>query len=249
MSYSHKTFYISSLAIWSRRIALFAFAIAALGIYLAHSDKISLFQAIAVLGSAFFLSVIAIICAIFSFIIIWQKGKLGLKSSYLGFFSSILLLIYPTYLVLLAFTLPILNDVTTDFNDPPTSVENIYKSTYNADFAIMQRKAYPDIQPIILDLNLEESLTLVQAAIKPTRLTILSVSEIKVNVTEANLKALEYSYIMKLPEYITIRLRYSGQETRIDMRSSSYIGRHDFGSNAARIRKLIENITSAAKQR
>lgn len=248
MSYSYNN-QNSSLAIWSRRIALFAFCIAGLGVYLSRSGKIPMIQAIAVLGSAFLLSIVAIICAVFSFVIIWHTGKSGLKSAYLGFFSSILLLIYPTYLTLKAFSLPVLNDVTTDFNDPPDSTEKSDKRSYNSDFASLQRKNYPDIQPIILDLNLQESLALLQEAIKPTRLIILSGSELKINETETNLQAIEYSYSMKIPEYITIRLRSSGSQTRIDMRSSSYSGHHDFGSNAGRISNLIENIASTTKQR
>jgi uncharacterized protein (DUF1499 family) len=248
MSYyykSQKSFQISSLAIWSRRIALFAFIIAALGIYLARSGRVPLIQTIPVLGSAFFLSIIAIICAVFSFIIIWKTGISGLKSAYLGFFLSTLLLIYPTYLVLKAFSLPILNDVTTDFNDPPNGLE----SAYNADFASHQRIAYPDIQPIILDLNMQESIAIIQEAIKSTRLTVLNISELKMNITEANLIAIDYSYIMKMPEDVTIRLRSLGQDTRIDIRSRSQIGRHDFGSNATRIRLIIENIAVSTKQR
>jgi uncharacterized protein (DUF1499 family) len=248
MSYFYKnlkSFQISSLALWSRRIALFAFVIAAFGIYLARSGKVPFIQAISVLGSAFFLSMIAIICAVFSFIIIWKTGISGLKSAYLGFFSSILLLIYPIYLVLKAFSLPILNDVTTDFNDPPNSIVSIY----NADFASYQRKAYPDIQPIILDLNMQESMVIIQEAIKLNRISVLSISEFKMNITEANLIAIDYSYIMKMPEDVTIRLRSLGQETRIDIRSKSQIARHDFGSNATRIRSIIENIATIAKQR
>jgi hypothetical protein len=44
---------------------------------------------------------------------------------------------------------------------------------------------------------------------------------------------------------VVIRVMPLGQGTRIDMRSASRVGTHDFGANASRIRSLFEDIDDA----
>jgi hypothetical protein len=50
---------------------------------------------------------------------------------------------------------------------------------------------------------------------------------------------------MGLREDVVIRVRADGQGSRIDVRSSSRYGTFDFGSNAARVRILIDDIDDA----
>jgi uncharacterized protein (DUF1499 family) len=48
--------------------------------------------------------------------------------------------------------------------------------------------------------------------------------------------------VMGFRDDITIRVRSSGEGARIDVRSASRYGRHDFGTNAARIRTLLDDV-------
>ncbi len=41
---------------------------------------------------------------------------------------------------------------------------------------------------------------------------------------------------------IVIRITPTGQGTRVDMRSASRVGTHDFGANASRVRSLLDDI-------
>ena len=43
---------------------------------------------------------------------------------------------------------------------------------------------------------------------------------------------------------VTLRVRPDADGARIDVRSASRYGRHDFGTNAARVRSLLEDIDS-----
>ncbi len=250
--------FTSGLAIWSRRLGLFSLAVASIGVYLGRTSSIPLVQAIAVVGSALVLASLSIVFAVAAFVTIWRTGMGGLRSAYLGLFSSLCLMVYPAFLSFTALTLPVLNDITSDFVDPPAfQSSNLQVDTrfsnarpkYNAAFANSQREAYPDIQPIVLELGLEESWALVQEAIKPLNWRIVEITPPKPKATEARLEAIEYSIVMKVPDDISIRLRALGPETRIDLRFASRFGRHDFGSNAARARRLIDNITTLAKDR
>ena len=45
---------------------------------------------------------------------------------------------------------------------------------------------------------------------------------------------------------VVIRVSTMGQGSRVDLRSASRFGMHDFGANAARLRSLLEDIDDAA---
>jgi uncharacterized protein (DUF1499 family) len=47
---------------------------------------------------------------------------------------------------------------------------------------------------------------------------------------------------MGFPADVTIRMRPLAGQTRVDVRSVSRIGRHDYGSNAQRIEKFAAEI-------
>jgi hypothetical protein len=45
---------------------------------------------------------------------------------------------------------------------------------------------------------------------------------------------------------VAVRIRAIGQGARVDVRSASRYGRHDFGTNAARVRVLLDDIDDIA---
>ena len=48
------------------------------------------------------------------------------------------------------------------------------------------------------------------------------------------------SFIMKLPSHLVIRLSTSENSTLVDVRSASFWGKHDFGSNAENITQFLD---------
>jgi uncharacterized protein (DUF1499 family) len=52
--------------------------------------------------------------------------------------------------------------------------------------------------------------------------------------------------LLKLPDDITVRIRPRADGTRIDIRSASRLGNHDFGANAARVRRFLEEVSELA---
>ncbi|MDO8877189.1 MAG: DUF1499 domain-containing protein, partial [Pseudolabrys sp.] len=52
--------------------------------------------------------------------------------------------------------------------------------------------------------------------------------------------------LMGFRDDVVIRITAVGSGTRIDLRSASRYGAHDFGANAARLRALLEEIDDAA---
>jgi uncharacterized protein (DUF1499 family) len=59
---------------------------------------------------------------------------------------------------------------------------------------------------------------------------------------DGQIEAVARTPVMGFRDDVTIRIRPNGEGARIDVRSASRYGRHDFGTNAARIRTLLEDV-------
>ena len=62
---------------------------------------------------------------------------------------------------------------------------------------------------------------------------------------DAVIEAVARTPIMGFRDDVVIRVSATGDGARVDMRSASRYGLHDFGANAARIRSLLEDIDDA----
>ena len=59
---------------------------------------------------------------------------------------------------------------------------------------------------------------------------------------DGRIEAIERTLIMRFPDDITIRVRPGAGQSRIDVRSASRFGRHDFGVNARRIERFARQM-------
>ena len=57
------------------------------------------------------------------------------------------------------------------------------------------------------------------------------------------IEAVDRTFLLRLPDDITVRNRPRADGTRVDIRSASRIGTHDFGANAARIRAFLKELS------
>ena len=144
----------SRLAIWARRCALFSLAATVLAILIVRSGILEIVPALATFAGALVFAVIGIVLAFGAFIVIWKDGSRGMGHAFAAIAIGVALIAYPAYLGYRAYTLPMINDITTDALDPPRfdvlarlrprgTVE--YAGLYAAE---LQRKAYPDIEPL-----------------------------------------------------------------------------------------------------
>ena len=62
---------------------------------------------------------------------------------------------------------------------------------------------------------------------------------------EGRIEAIAYSSVMGFRDDVVVRIRPDPDGARVDIRSSSRYGRHDFGTNASRIASLSEAIDDA----
>ena len=234
----------STTAAWSARLAFFGLLVDALGALLARFHAIDPLAGLVVLAAGWLFALVAVLLAGAAAVDIWKTGRAGIGMVVLGTLLALALLAAPGWFAVQAVRLPLLNDVSTDLAEPPDFMRTAKAQAARGggtpgvvDEAVReaQRQAYPDVQPILLDLDIEEAWALVQKAIAARGWRISDQSLPGGRIRIGHIDAVDRSVILGFPDDITIRLRPLPGQTRIDLRSVSRYGRHDFGANAKRI--------------
>jgi len=144
---------------------------------------------------------------------------------------------------------PPIHDITTDLDNPPAFVDVLplrgdtsnpveYGTSANMTperQAQLQRDAYPDIQPLIVDTTPEETFRRALAAVN--RLgwdMVASVPE------EGRIEATDTTFWFRFKDDVVIRIQAENGGSRLDARSTSRVGVSDVGKNAARLREFFE---------
>lgn len=239
---------VSSTAIWSSRLAFFAFAVAALSILIVRSNLLEIVPALATFGAALAFAAFAILFAFSAFVVIWRQGLAGLGRALLGLFLGLLLLAYPAYLGTRALRLPAISDISTDLANPPRfDVLARMRPRDRVDYpgaavAALQRAGYPDITPLDLDVTPKAAYDTTMTLITKRKWTVVDARSPALGRRDGLIEAVARTPIMGFRDDVVIRFAPVGQGTRVDMRSASRVGTHDFGTNASRVRNLLEDI-------
>jgi hypothetical protein len=137
---------------------------------------------------------------------------------------------------------PIINDISTDLDDPPKFVrcaqleENRGRDmAYPASFADKQRLGYPNLRGRTLPVAPEQALDRARAALE----SLPGVEVVDVDFAAGRLEATGISRVFRFVDDVVVRVRPEGTGSRIDMRSKSRVGRGDLGANAARIESFL----------
>jgi len=239
----------SQAAVWSSRLAVFALACAAVSVALARLLGAEPRSALTVFGAALTLAFLSIWLAAAAAVVIWRTGMRGAGKAGAGFALASLLLAYPAYLTFRAVALPPLADVSTDFDQPPSfmistkarEARSGYKPpVFNRATEAEQRQAYPDIAPLFVDLEAPQAYQMSLRVAKDVGWRIVDASPPNLRGDGvAHIEALDRSPVFGFPVDIAIRVTPLANQTRIDIRSTLRVGKHDFGANARRIRKFL----------
>ena len=147
-------------------------------------------------------------------------------------------------------TVPPIHDVTTDPDNPPAFVvvaplrkeagENpvVYEG---ARIAEQQRRAYPDLLPLTLALAPPTAFNRALDTAQRMGWTIVAADD-----AAGRIESSDRSRWFGFTDDIVIRVTASGAGSRIDLRSSSRLGRSDFGVNADRIGSYLAALRAAA---
>ena len=143
-------------------------------------------------------------------------------------------------------SVPPIHDISTDTIDPPVFVnvmplrEGTNPVLYLQEIAEQQRQAYPEIQPVLLNLSAEETYARALQAAQASGWDIVGQ-----DAAAGRIEATATTRWMGFKDDVVIRLRREGDGTRVDVRSVSRVGRSDIGTNALRIAAYLELLKSA----
>ncbi|WP_395665934.1 DUF1499 domain-containing protein [Methylocella sp.] len=232
----------SGAAVASRRLAAFALAVAAIGVFASRAG-LDPPAAFAVLGGSIGFALAAVVCALAGLVVVWRTGRRGAGRAGTGLVLAALLLAYPAYMLARAAQGPRLTDLSTDLADPPAfsfsraayAARGAPPPTPPASARAEQAKAYPKILPMLLDLDADDAFAALRRAVKSAGWKVVEAVPPGGRMGLGHIEAIAASPILGLPSYVTVRLRPVVEQSRVDVRSASRFGPIDFGVNARNI--------------
>lgn len=242
---------VPASARWTSRLALFSVGVLLAAIFLHRVFSMPTPTAIHLVGAAYVVAAAAVLTGLYAASRIWTEGSAGTARVVVGLIVGIGMLAAPVVLWLSFERLPAINDLTTDAAAPPAFVKlatmrgaGANKTEYpGAAFAKAQAAAYPDLQPLVIERSSEETFEVVAEALRRLKLSI--VREVPPDGTApGSIEAIERTLVLGFYDDIAIRVSGDANTARVDLRSASRYGRHDFGRNAERLRRVMREIVT-----
>jgi uncharacterized protein (DUF1499 family) len=179
---------------------------------------------------------------------LWRGQRRGAWLALVGLIVGLIVVGVPWQMKRTAQRVPPIHDITTDTDDPPrfADILSLRKYAPNAadyggpDLAAQQHAAYPDIQPVTLRLPSQQAFTHAIRATDAMGWDIVAVSP-----AEGRIEATDTTLWFGFKDDIVVRIQARGDESRIDVRSVSRIGKSDVGTNAQRIRAYVRRLSEA----
>jgi hypothetical protein len=241
---------VSNATVWSRRTAIFS-AVLFLTAGIGHRFGLLATQDfVPVLGVVAAIAILALLLAVRALFLFWHYGGKGGGSLVFAVLVSLLVLWPFGITAHHGITLPMLNDVSTDTDDPPVLAIAAERRTPEMNriesFSPERRKLQQDSYPAANGRRYEAPITqvaeVVQDVLYNRRWTIVSPAEFPADASEMTIEAEASSFLLGFPADVSIRLIDEDTSTYVDMRSASRFGPHDFGDNAARIESFLAEL-------
>lgn len=140
---------------------------------------------------------------------------------------------------------PAIHDLTTDIDNPPAFDElvQLRENSPNppeyvgGETAELQREHYPDLEPLYLDASKDR---VFEAALQLVMDRGWEVARSDAN--SGMIEATEELPWFGFKDDVVVRVQEINRQVRVDMRSKSRIGQHDFGVNALRIKRYLRDL-------
>ena len=178
------------------------------------------------------------------------RGSAAARAAVTAMIIGVTAAALPLWGVISARRVPPIHDVTTDLADPPSfraavrargrranpAGERIDPRTLPA-----HQRAYPDLKPLIVPQPPEEAFARAVEVAREMGWEILAE-----NRQEGLIEATATTPWFGFRDDVVIRVRPDPGGSRIDVRSTSRVGRGDLGANAARIRRFLRAMETSA---
>src|SRR6202163_4589128 len=245
---------VSSLASWARNLAVFSVVAVLVSILIVRFGFLEVKPALATFFGALGCAVLSILVGLSAFAAIWRNGARGMGRILLALLIDAVVRAYPGYLGLQYRKLPPIHDITTDPIDPPRfealarlrtgegTNTAVYAGLYSAE---QQRLAYPDVETVELDVPVQRAFEVTLQLVSKRKWLVIDERPPQPPRRIGRIEAVARSPIMGFREDVSIRITPDDEDSRVDIRSASRYFESDLGSNAARVRKLIDDINNA----
>ncbi|KAA5595917.1 DUF1499 domain-containing protein [Blastochloris sulfoviridis] len=239
----------SHLAIWSRRLALFALAVALLGIALSRLNIVETLAALGVFAAGVAVAAVAVLVALVALAAIWNDGYRGLAQAVTGLLVGLVVVAGPAAMAVIAYRLPAIHDISTDLVDPPRIIAGAAARPPGANpaayegerVAALQQAGYPDLKPLIKDWTPDQAFRAARELIEKRRWRILDQVPPRPG-REGRIEAVVRTLVFGFRDDVVVRIRPAAEGARVDVRSASRYGVHDIGANARRIKSLLADL-------
>jgi len=166
-----------------------------------------------------------------------------------GIVVGLIVVSVPSAVILSARGAPPIHDITTDTDNPPAFVAilplragAVNPPDYaGSEVAVQQRRAYPDIQPLVLRATATEAFDRVLSAVRD-----LGWDLVANDLAAGRIEAIDTTFWFGFKDDVVIRITEVEGSARIDVRSKSRIGVGDIGTNARRVRTLLSRLQSSS---
>ncbi|MFB6461828.1 DUF1499 domain-containing protein [Bradyrhizobium tunisiense] len=246
---------VSSLASWARNLAVFAVVAVVVSVIIVRFDFLEPKPALATFLGGLAIAGLSILFGLAGFAAIWQNGSRGMARILLALLIDGAILAYPAYLALQYRKLPVIHDITTDPIDPPRfdalarlrtgegTNTAVYAGLYSAE---QQRHFYPEIEPVELEISVDRAYAIALQLVNKRKWIIIDERAPQPPRRIGRIEAVARTPIMGFREDVSIRFVADGDDSRVDIRSASRNFDSDLGSNAARVKKFIDDLNTAA---
>ena len=174
------------------------------------------------------------------------RGRRGRAMAAAALVVNVLAAAPPLYLYTQAQGLPKIHDISTDTADPPAFVAVLplrqgarNPVAYRPDTAVQQKRGYPDIAPLRLDVAPAEASARAERAARSMGWEVVAVAPDALRI-----EATATTRFFGFKDDVVIRIRPQGQGSLVDVRSLSRIGGSDVGANAKRVRAFLAKLAA-----
>jgi hypothetical protein len=240
----------------SRRLSVFALLLLLVTLVLHRVAWLTTPVAMNLIGATFLIAGLALALGLVAATSIWVRGRTGAWSATVGLLLSGALWLWPAAVMPTFLALPRISDVTTSTAQPPPFKvlasqrgNGANSASYpGARVAALQMQSYPDLQTLVIPRSAEEVYEIILDLVRGRRglgWKVVAEEAPQARPPRAGtIEATERTLILGFTDDIAIRVAGSDSEARVDLRSASRFGNHDFGANAARIRRFVRELSS-----
>jgi Protein of unknown function (DUF1499) len=244
----------------SQRVALFAVLLLVVTLIAHRVSWLATPVMVNLLGCIYVLAGIALALGLLAATSIWIRGRTGAWSAAWGLMLSGALWLWPVAILPTYWALPKISDVSTVTTNVPAFAALARQRVAGANpvaypgarNASQQAQAYPDLRTLVIQRSAEEVYEVTLALLRGRRGLGWKVLAEDAPQTRGGrpgiIEATDRTLILGFTDDIVIRISGTEADSRVDIRSASRYGQHDFGTNASRIRRFVRELATRLDQ-